>query len=213
MGRYAKAPEESGTFAEVEAGNHVGRCYRIIELGTTHEEFNGETKARNRLMISFELPAELMDDGRPFSVTWWVTNSLHEKANLRIGLDLWRKRPFTEEELQGFDLEKILGVPAMVTVQHNKKGRATVAGVGPLMKGQTCPAAINPPQAFFLDEFDREKFAALPEGIRTMIQQSDEYKARMRAPAPTPKVAEGIDKDDLPWRDDERGEPTDQPNF
>jgi hypothetical protein len=208
LGRYAKEPEGGAGLPEVEPGNYIGRCYRIIELGTTHEEFQGETKARNRLMISFELPDERMEDGRPFSVTWWVTNSLHEKANLRIGLDLWRKRPFTEAELQGFDLAKIAGVPATVTVQHNKKGRANVAGVGPLMKNQICPPQVNPSQTFFLDEFEDEAFAALPDGIRAMVQESDEYKAIRRARSQAAQASSYRDKRlpggdaDPPWVDD-----------
>lgn len=213
MGRFAKEPEGGGDFQDVEPGNYAGRCYRVIELGTTHQEFNSEIKTRNRLMISFELPGEPMDDGRPHSVTWWVTNSLHEKANLRIGLDLWRKRPFTEAELQGFDLAKIIGAPAMVTVQHNKKGRASVAGVGPLPKGMVCGPAVNETTAFFLDEYSDAKFAALPNGIQKLIMESDEYKAiqmeRMNAARKPPAQP----KDDLPWDDDERGEPIDEPNF
>ena len=202
MGRYAREPESGSGFPDVEPGNYVGRCYRVIELGTTHEEYQGEVKTRNRLMISFELPDELMNDGRPFSVTWWVTNSLHKKANLRIGLETWRKKAFSEEELAGFDLATIAGVPGMVTVTQNARGRSMVAGVGPLPKGMKCGDAVNETSVFFLDEFDQATFDALPDGIKEMIKKSDEYHALMRPKrepvAPAPGKTNDFD-DDIPF--------------
>ena len=181
MSRFAKEPEGGSGLPDVEAGNYAGRCYRIVDLGTTHEEYQGEVKTRTRLMISFELPDEKMTDGRPFSVTWWVTNSLHEKANLRIGLETWRKRAFTDAELRGFDLGTIIGVPGMVTVQQNIRGKSSVSGVGPLPKGMICAPAVNPPQAFFLDEYSDAAFNALPDGIKEMVRKSDEYRAIQKA--------------------------------
>jgi hypothetical protein len=181
MSRYAKEPDGGSGLPDVEPGNYAGRCYRIVDLGTTHEEYQGEVKTRTRLMISCELPDELMTDGRPFSVTWWVTNSLHEKANLRIGLETWRKKPFTTEELKGFDLATILGVPGMVTVQQNVRGKSSISGIGPLPKGMVCGPAVNPKQAFWLDEYSDEAFNALPDGIKEMVRKSDEYRAIQKA--------------------------------
>jgi hypothetical protein len=203
MGRYASAPEGgSGDFQDVEPGNYAGRCYRIIDLGTTHEEFEGEVKPRNQVMISFELPDEKMNDGRPFSVSLWVTNSLHEKATLRKVLETWRKRPFTAEELGRFDLQTILGVTGMVTVGKTAKGRAKALGVGPLPKGLVCGDPVNPKQSFWLDEFTLEKYEALPEGIQGLVAKSDEYKAIMgggKQEPSQPKGASGIDEDDIPF--------------
>ncbi len=199
MGRYITAPQGGGgDFAEVPPDNYVGRCYRIVDLGTTHDEFAGEVKARHRLMISFELPGELMNDGRPFSVTWWVTHSFHEKANLRIGLETWRKAKFTEAELQRFDLETILGKAGLVTVAHNNNGRAVAKGIGPLPKGMTCPPQVNDTQVFWIEPFDRAKFAALAEGIQDMVKKSDEYKAAMMDRLSPPRERQPGEDDDGP---------------
>jgi hypothetical protein len=203
MVRYAKHPD----FQDVEVGNYPGRCYRIIEIGTTHDEFGGKPRSRNRLMISFELPTELMSDGRPFSVTWWTTASLHEKAALRIGLQTWRRKPFTEDELDRFHPSQLIGVPGMVTVDHTKTGKAFAKGVGPLPKGMTCPPAINPPQTFFLDEWSDAAFEELPDGIKKIIRESDEYKAIMENKAKSLRQQmtgrKEDDKDDVPWVDEE----------
>ena len=47
--------------------------------------------------------------------------SLHEKSNLRPMLEAWRGRKFNEEELTGFDLEKLVGVNCQVQVIHGIK--------------------------------------------------------------------------------------------
>ena len=197
MGRYARAPE--GGWPELEPNNYAGRCYRIVDLGTTHDEFAGEVKARARLMISFELPDEPMPDGRPYSVTWWVTNSLHEKASLRIGLETWRRRKFTDEELKGFDLKSILGVCGMVTVAHSGSGKARAVGVGPLPKGMVCGPAVNEPMAFFIDEWDDDLWEKLPDGIKEMVRKSDEYKARRAPGTPGQQMRTDDFDDDIPF--------------
>jgi hypothetical protein len=50
-----------------------------------------------------------MRDGRPFAMFKNYTLSWSEKANLRLDLQSWRGKPFTQEEMRRFDLETILG--------------------------------------------------------------------------------------------------------
>ncbi len=51
------------------------------------------------------------------------TSSLSPKALLRQHLESWRGRPFTEQELMGFDLINLLGVPALISVMHSEDGK------------------------------------------------------------------------------------------
>ncbi len=75
------------------------------------------------------------------------TLSLHENASLRKDLENWRGKKFTEEELQGFDLEKLLGVNALITVVHSQgadgKTYSNIAAVSKLMKGMAPLEAQN----------------------------------------------------------------------
>lgn len=193
MGRYAK-DSGGGDFEQAPAGNHVARCYRLIDLGTQHGTFEGKETIRNQVMITWELCDELIEDGKPFIVSAFLTNSLNEKAKLRAWLESWRGVAFTEQEIRGFDLNKVLGVPCMLNVIHNDKGRAVVTSVAKLPKSVTALDLINQKSAFWLDEFDQEAFDALPKGIQRIIEQSDEWKAR---------AGNGNGSaDDLPWRDD-----------
>jgi len=76
--------------------------------------------------------------GKRFVVTNTYTASLNEKANLRRDLESWRGRPFTAEELQGFDLEKVVGKPCMLNLvaKTTAKGKTWtgIAAIMPLPK-------------------------------------------------------------------------------
>lgn len=179
MGRYSSEPE--GSFEQAPADTHIARCVRLIDLGTQHSEYQGKAITRNQVLVTWELPNAVMKTGdaagKPFIVSAFLTNSLSEKATMRGWLEAWRGLAFTEEELKRFDLMNILGKPCLVTVIHNDKGRAVIAGVTKLPTGFECPPQVNPSSAFWLDEFTEAKFQAIPEGLRKIIMQSDEYRA------------------------------------
>lgn len=176
MGRYTK--ETGGDFKQPPAGNHPARCYKIVDLGTQVGEYQGEPTVRNQVLLTWELPTELMDDGRPFSVSAFVTNSLNEKAKLRGWLEAWRGKAFTPDELEGFDLEKILGTTCMLNVIHNAKGKAVVSSIARLPKGLECPVAVNEKSVFWIEQWDADNYNALPDGIKKIIQQSKEYTSK-----------------------------------
>jgi hypothetical protein len=125
----------------------------------------------------WELPEELMDDGKPFVISKFYTNSLNEKATLRADLMSWRGRDFTSEELRGFDLQSILGAPCLINVVHDENKKAKVTSVAKLPKNITIPAAVNAPFAFWLDEFDQKKFESLSKGLQAIISRSPEYES------------------------------------
>jgi hypothetical protein len=199
MGRYAKEP--SGNYENAPPGTHLGICYRLIDLGTQHNEYQGEERTSNQVLISWELPEELMSDGRPFSVSCFLTNSLHEKAALRKHLESWRGRAFTDKELAGFDLETILGKPAYVSVVLNAKGNAKVGAVLAVPKGVTAPKPINPTVAFWIEEWDQAVWDALPKGIQAIIMKSEEYRDRVDGGSPPDDGVEPPpdDNSDIPF--------------
>lgn len=184
MGRHAK-DTGGGDFQDAPIGTHVAGCIRLIDLGTQHSTYQGEPTVRNQVLVTWELPHEKMEDGRPFTVSAFLTNSLSEKATMRHWLENWRGRPFTPEELNGFDLQNILGAYCMLNVIAKPEGKkgVKVGGVMALPKGMEKPKLENELSAFWLDEFHRGRFEELPKGIKAIIEQSDEYKAMMDGPA------------------------------
>ncbi len=178
MGRYAK-DSGGGDFQQAPVGTHIARCVRLTDLGTQHGEYLGEPTARSQVLITWELPSETVEfDGKsmPLLVSKFYTNSLSERANLRKDLETWRSKQFTGAELLNFDLMKVLGAPCMLSVVHNDKSKAKVSAVTATPKGMQCPPQVHPSESFWLDELDPAKFEKLSDGLRKIIEQSDEYQ-------------------------------------
>lgn len=178
---------EGGDFTPPPAGTHIATCYRVVDLGTQLVEFNGETKKQRKVMLSWELPDELMDDGRPFTINKRYTYSGHEKAQLRKDLESWRGAPFQDADFGpgGFDIRKVIGVPCLLSIVHetNKMGKlfANITAVVKPPKGTARPALVNTPTTFSLDEFDPHTFHDFPDWLKTVIMKSPEYADATRA--------------------------------
>ena len=123
---YLPAPNESN-FMPVPAGTHLGICYRVIDLGTQSTTFKGEQKQAHKVLISWEIPEEKMEDGRPFMISQSYTWSMHEKSNLRKALEAWRGMAFTERDFgpNGFDIKNVLGKACTLSIVHTSKDGST----------------------------------------------------------------------------------------
>lgn len=198
---FKDSSEGGGDFAPAPVGNHVARCVGLIDLGTQTSDFKGETVVRRQVVVRWELPSELQNDGRPFQVSKFYTMSLHEKATLRHDLANWRGRDFTDQELKGFDAKNILDKGCMVQVSHSDKGKARVTAVSSLPKGMTVPARISELVFFSLEagEYSPEVFGQLGAWFQETIRKSPEWAA-LQGDAP-PKKAGHFDDlaDDIPF--------------
>jgi hypothetical protein len=201
MGRYAQDP--GGNFTPPPVGTHVARCYSIIDIGSQRGDYLGQPSVRNTILVGWEVPDELMDDGRPFVASKFYRNSLNEKATLRAHLEAWRGRGFSLEELQRFDLEAIVSKPCLLTIINDSEThKHKIASVSGLPKGAICPPQVNPSFTFWLDSFAAAKFATLSDGLKKMIEKSDEYQtiARGHGPATATASAPSADfDDDIPF--------------
>lgn len=172
------AKNEGGERIIIPAGTHVARCYGIIDLGTQYSEKFGNWS--RKVQFQWELPNELMDDGRPLAISKKYTISLNDKANLRKDLESWLGRSITaDEEKNGFALGSMLGAPCLLSVIHadsNGKTYANIAGVMSVPKGTTVPDQSNPAISYDVENGKDAVYAKLPEWIRTIIDQSKEFK-------------------------------------
>ncbi len=126
------------TFAPAPAGVHQGVCVDVVDMGVLEVTWKGEVKRQHKVRLAWQIDEARPEDGERFLVQKRYTLSLHEKANLRKELESWRGRAFTEDELKGFDLEKLLGVNCFVNIVHaTKDGKtyANIASIMPLKKG------------------------------------------------------------------------------
>ena len=169
-----------GDFEQCPAGSFAARCYQIIDLGHQTFEWKGEAKVAPKVRITWELN-EMMQDGRPFSISREYTASIGDKANLRKDLEAWRGRPFTATELQNFSLENVLGAPCLLGVVHkpskdNSKVYANVGSIMALPKGMACPELVNPAVKFDIGEFDQNIFNSLSSYVQKKILMSKELE-------------------------------------
>lgn len=169
----------NSSYEQPPTGTHVGRCVRMIDVGTQRGEYQGKTTIKHKIILVWELPLELMSEGesknKPFLVSEFFTASLNEKSTLRHILANWRGRDFTPEELGGFYPKNLIGKTCMLSITLNDKGKAKVTGVMALPKGTAVPEQVNPSLYFSLDEFNLSVFEGLSEGIKKMIVMSPEY--------------------------------------
>lgn len=168
----------------VPAGNHVARLYSIIQIGKISEEYMGEMKMNEKVMLRFELPDEMREYGEkgmlPMAISREYTLSLGEKSNLRKLVEGLTGTPLDQsQEFMG--IESLLGKWCMLNViqKVSKTGKvyAQITSAAPLPKSMKAPAAINPDFVFdFEENYSDAKLAAMPSFIQDKIKSSEQYK-------------------------------------
>ncbi len=198
----------------VPEGVHPAVCVGLADVGTQYsEKFNTDHR---KVVVTWELPdltkIELDRDGKkeslPRHVSRRFTMSLNEKANLRHMLESWRGRKFTDAELTGFDIGKLLGIACQLQVMHEttSTGRtfADVANVLPAARGVEVKAE-TPPTLFSVNDLTAPELpAGLPEWLGKLVMESREWERLEKrqpaqaAPAPAPQP-ERTEDDDVPF--------------
>lgn len=178
-----------GSFTPCPAGSHIAICIGYVDLGTQNETFEGKQKVQRKLRIMWELCEEKRDDGKLFTTGKTYTHSLGDKSSLRLHLESWRSRPFTRQELDGFELDNIVGKPCLLTIVHKPKQVGgvgdSVGGIAPLHKSMKAPPQVNPSTVFEIDKWDHAKFEKLPAWLQAKILLSPEGASK-RAGFPVP---------------------------
>lgn len=124
---------------QVQAGTYLAVCSGVWDIGRQKNEYNGEIKYPHQLVIRFELNKTIATGeyaGKRYTLNKFYTASLHERSKLRHDLENWRGKTFTNEELKGFDVSKLIGKNCLVSVALSLKGKAKIVSISPLMDGQ-----------------------------------------------------------------------------
>lgn len=199
------AKEQGQTFEPMPAGMHHAVCYGIIDLGT---QPGGQFDPKRKVAFLWECPHEritLERDGEkkdlPRGVSAIYTLSLSSKGLLRPMLESWRGRAFTAEELNGFDLKKVLGANCLLNIVHAQgtgknvgKTYANVKSVNPVTKGTNILKPENNMVFFSLDECKDTITIppGIPDWLKAKIMQSEEaVEEQRRAGAPEQAVDHG----------------------
>lgn len=127
----------------LEEGVYTAICTGLVDLGEQENKmFN---KVSRKVQIIWTIPDEKYkytdkDNNEVEAMRQLLkeySSNISEKSTLRKDLTSWRGKAFTEEELQGFDLLKLLLVPCQIQVIHQGKDKkyASVASIMGLPKG------------------------------------------------------------------------------
>lgn len=202
MATIAKVPENEG-FEPLPAGPHAARCIHLIQLGTHEREYQGEVKAPAfRIRLEFEVPEERVTtkEGKnmPKIIGKEYTLSLHEKATLRKDLKGWRSVDFTDDEAKGFDVEKLVGVPCLISVvrsEYNGKTYANIDSVMRLPPALQCGPQEHASVMYNIEDGRNGVYLELPEWLRKKIDAAFEMM-----PLPThAQPADPQDRGSLPF--------------
>lgn len=131
-------------FTPCPAGTHVAICCDVVDLGivkTTYKD-KGEKK-QHKIFIVWQTPEIDEEAKKPFLVKKRYTLSLHDRSTLRKDLESWRGRAFTDDELQGWDVETVIGAPCMLSVVHGASNGSVYANVAAIMKS---PKGVEVPK-------------------------------------------------------------------
>ena len=169
------------TYEPIQEGTHTAVCDKVIDLGRQVglEEFGG--KVAPKVWIGWLVNDEVDENGgmKEKHIGRIYTASLDKKSSLRRDLEAWRGKPFTEEELAGFDLDNILGAGCMINVAHEQKNdkiREQIKGIVALPRGMKLekPAEMI---SFVLDKNTVNNIdERIPSWLQDMIRKSVTYQ-------------------------------------
>lgn len=165
---------KGGSFKGLEPGVHNARCDLIADLGMQDA---GKYGMKHKIYLRFSVPDQTgeTEDGEKFqfSIGCKYTASLGKKANLRKALESWRGKPFTEEELENFELTNLLNAPATLVVGTylDKEGNERPALQNIIRCKQPVGELIRPAVAFST-ESTAEELKEAPEWLRNILLEA-----------------------------------------
>lgn len=153
-------------------------CYALVDLGEQYSAVYD--KYQPKVAIGWEIVGETITvDGEtvPRSFFNTYTASLSSKSQLRKDLTSWRGKEFTAEELKGFNLRNIVGIPCMIQIVHRKsadgsKTYANLASVTKIPRGYPAPKGTLPDMIYDIEESDPADVEKLPQWMQDKIKGS-----------------------------------------
>jgi hypothetical protein len=112
-------------------GLHRAVCVDVIDLGVVETQFSRKPRVR----AVFEIDT-LTEDGRHHITSKTYTKSLNQKSSLYKDLRSWRGRPLLQEETKKFDLDRLIGVPCQVIINHVERDDTTYGNIITIMPAE-----------------------------------------------------------------------------
>jgi len=153
MALYAKSTQSD--FTPAPEGQYAAICVDVVDRGLQDTAFGSKHKIRIAWLINEIHP----ETGKPFIIMQQYTLSSHEKSNLGQLIDAWRGKPLSKDERAEFDVEALIGVPALLSVVHRESGDQVYANVGSIMPLPAAMAGEAPGVGDYIRHIDREEYS------------------------------------------------------
>jgi len=114
--------KSSEEFTPCPEGLFNALCVDVVDMGLMKSQYGDKFKIKVVWQVEETNPE---NEDKRFTVRQFYTNSDNEKSNLRKMLESWRGQKFTQEQMDNFDVESVVGAPCQVQVVHNlgKEGK------------------------------------------------------------------------------------------
>lgn len=165
MADQVTAKDSGVKFLPHPEGQFVARCVDTINLGERVEQFqNNPPRVVSKCALVFQTPERNPETGEQHIVHAEFTVSMNEKAGLRLLLEAWRGKTYTDEQAEaGVPVHKLVGQAALISVEHKKSagGRtyAKIKTISAVPKGLEVPALEPYTRAEFWTK-RKEEYAA-----------------------------------------------------
>jgi hypothetical protein len=125
------------------------------------------------------------------------TLSMHSMSALRPIVEGILGVALKDEEAEAFDVDEILGMECMVSVQYSEDGQyANVKTATKLPKGMKCPPAITPLRLLSFEKWDQKVFDSLNDKLKEKIEKTPEYK---RLTGTKVMTEDEVDENEIPF--------------
>ncbi len=201
-----------GDWENPEPGTYVGRCVKVIDLGTQADNYNNEPKMRRKIFLGWELGGALMKEGdfagQPMVVGKKYSFSMYANSQLRKLIQSWFGRIMTDEQADNFDFSKLLGINGLLQLVPGKKeGQIYIDTI--MKRPESMPAypQVNKSVMFSLEPtlFQPEMYINLPKYFKELVTSSPEFakvagKLPKAGTGPGGTAAGGVNEaDDIPF--------------
>ncbi len=192
-------------YTPVPTGLHLGICFQIVGLG--NQEFKGNVTPR--VWIGFELP-DVLIKGKPMTIGKEYALFVGGKSKLGEMLKSWRGKPFTDEEMEAFEVTSIAGKIGQVNVTAKESDRSKteiglVLGLIQAQKdlvksGKIKTTPVNDIVVYSPDDHDEAMWQKVPEFLKRKINERVvEEKDSVETAAPAADQGFDDSLDDVPF--------------
>ena len=176
------ASDNGGQVIEkLENGVYTAVSSAIIDLGLQkNEQFK---KIQRKFMMIWTIigeEVEINGEKQPRTISKEYSFSLNEKSTLRKDLQAWRGKPFSEEELQGFNILAVLNKACQLQIileEKNNKKYNNIAGIMSLPKGSNVPI-LEDTYYFDMENVETwENYCKIPNWIQEKIKKAENLES------------------------------------